>query len=814
MNMKGIIGVLRGSVGRLALSVSVLGILLAPGAFAANPAPQPAPSAPKVAQAPIPTDPVLDLITFSSKYATVLPLVAGQYDSSIARLAAHLLERTHYSRHAFDDEISARFLDRFLELLDPMHIHFLQPDLAEFERYRTKLDDLTRNEGDTGPANVIFARVLQRIEQRVEFVASLLQEHRFEFTGEDRYTPNRKDAAWPKDLPAAQDLWKTHLRYEYLQEKLNQQKPEEIVKTLSNRYKRLLRTFGEFDADEVLQFYLTALAQAYDPHSDYMGKAQLENFAISMKLSLFGIGALLRSEDGYCKIESLVAGGPAARSKKLKPGDRIIAVQQPGQEAVDVVDMKLTKVVEMIRGAKGTEVTLTVIPVDAADPAQRKVIGLVRDEIKLEDQEAKAKLIELPDSHGSLSRIGVIDLPSFYATFDLAGVKGRSEPKSTTEDVAKLIRKLLAEQVSGIVLDLRRNGGGSLEEAIRLTGLFIKEGPIVQVRDTSGDINVEMDPDPGLLYDGPLVVLTSRFSASASEILAAALQDYGRALVVGDRNTHGKGTVQTIYELGKYSNRFPRNFNPGALKVTIRKFYRATGSSTQVRGVTPDVVLPSVNNHMEVGEDSQDYALPWDTIAGEPFERENRLPALIEELRRRSEERQQIDPDFAYVREDAERFRKLMADKSVSLNEAARRKEKDENDARAKARKAERLARVESQAVTYEITLKLADTPGLPPPLSTNQTTAATDPTAEPASPTQPPTPNTAAPDLAQASTGAPAAVTSASAPTDNPDPEAEDEEDKSVTTDVVLVETKRILLDLAALLKRPAPTLPVAASK
>lgn len=726
-------------------------------------------AAPKLAQAETSADLVRDLITFTTKYDQVVPVLSGPYDADVTRLTARVLENMHYSRHPLDQEYGRRFYDRYLDILDPQHFHFTQEDLKEFEPYENRLADLTLRLGDTRPANEIFARFLQRFDQRAALAAEMLQANKFDFTGDDRYTPNRKDVPWPKDLDAAKALWRQHLRYEYLQEELNKLKPDEIIKKLAQRYKRQMRTLAEFDREDILQFYLTALANAYDPHSDYMGKAQLENFAISMKLSLFGIGALLRSDDGYCTIESVLPGGPAARSKKLKAGDKIIAVQQKGGEPVDVVDWKLNKVVELIRGPKSTEVTLTIIPADAADSSARKTVTLVRDEIKLEDQQAKAKLIEVPGDDGKTTRLGLIDLPSFYASFDLGRFKSASAPKSTTDDVMHLIKKLMAEGAQGLVLDLRHNGGGSLEEAIRLTGLFIKEGPIVQVKDANGDVAVEDDPDPTVFYDGPLLVLTSRLSASASEILAAALQDYGRALIVGDKSTHGKGTVQTIYELSKVTKRFPDSFNPGALKVTIRKFYRANGASTQLKGVTPDIVLPSVINEMDVGESTQDYALPWDTIPSAEFTRLNRVQPYVDELLRRTEARQAKDKDWAYMREDIALFRKAKADKSISLNLDQRLKERAEAEARTKARKAERAARPASPEKDYEITLKVADEPGLPPAIGSPEAKAKE----------------------AEEAKATPTASTSADADTE------EDEADKTPVVDVTMDEAKHILLDL-----------------
>ena len=468
-----------------------------------------------------------------------------------------------------------------------------------------------------------------------------------------------------------------------------------------------------------MQYYLTSLAQVYDPHSDYMPKSAFANFNIQMRLSLIGIGALLRSEDGYCRIQELM-DGPAKNSGKIKPNDKIIAVAQGTNPPVDVVDMKLNKVVELIRGPKDTEVRLTIVPVDAPDSSTRKVVSLIRKEIKLEDQEAKAKLIELPGENSQTpQRIGVIDLPSFYGDMD----NRTPDRKSTTSDVAKLLKKLKQENVTGVILDLRRNGGGLLEEAVNLTGLFIKEGPVVQVKDSSGEITVDKDNDPSVLYEGPLVVLTGRFSASASEILAGALQDYGRALIVGDSSTHGKGTVQTVLRL----HQLLRQTNElGALKITIRKFYRASGSSTQLKGVVPDIILPSINNHAEVGEASLPNALPWDTVKSEKYDAVNIIPPLLPELRKRSDARVARDKDFAFVREEIERFKKAKEEKSISMNEEERWKEKKENEARAEARKKELRARPQPNYKTYELTLKNVDLPGLPPPAAKTNTVAST----------------------------------------------------------------------------------------
>jgi carboxyl-terminal processing protease len=665
------------------------------------------------------------------RHTNATALLEGPNDTNIVKVVAEILQTQHYLRLPLNDELSSRFFDRYLDSLDNLHIYFTKADLEQFEKYRTHLDEFTLKRGDAAPAREIFNRFRERLEQQYEFVQNALAKETFTFTGDDRFVLDRKKLPRPADLAEAKKLWMERLRYEYLQEKLNKEKSADIVKNLTRRYTRIIRALNEYDNDDVLQIYLTALAHVYDPHSDYMGRHELENFNIGMKLSLFGIGALLQSDDGICKIKSLTPGGPAERSKKLKPDDKIVAVAQSNSPPVDVVDMKLNKVVELIRGPKDTEVRLTVIPADAADPSARKIINIIRDEIKLEDQAAKAKIIEMPprknaEGRDVSTRLGVIDLPSFYSSFELDGRRGANgEQKSTTTDVALLLRKLTKENVGGIILDLRRNGGGSLEEAINLTGLFIKEGPVVQVKDPDGRVFVDTDPDGSVWYDGPVVVLTSRFSASASEILAGALQDYGRALIVGDSSTHGKGTVQSLLQLSTIMRKagiLPSD-DPGAIKYTIRKFYRASGASTQLQGVTPDIVLPSVNSHMDVGESSLDNPLEYDTIAPAEYDKVNRVQPYLSELKKKSDERIASDVDFAFLRGEVERYKKIKAEKSISLNEEVRLKEKKEADERAKARKKELASRPEPPWKVYDISLKQARMPGLPEPTVRTNTT-------------------------------------------------------------------------------------------
>lgn len=682
-------------------------------------------------------------------------------DNQIAALVARLLVRYHYAHHQLDATTSSRWFDRYLDALDPMHFYFLQSDVKEFEPYRETIGKALWEKGDTSAANKIFRRFLERMDEQAAYAKDLLKTEKFDFSSNDSFVVNRKDLPRPSSMEEAKRIWRDRLRYEYLQEKLNNQKPEEVLKTLTRRYDRTSRTLHELDHDDVFEIFLTSLSQVYDPHSTYMGKASYDNFGIQMRLSLAGIGATLTSEDGYPKIAELVPGGPAARSGQLKVGDRITAVAQGEKEWVDVVDMKLDNAVAMIRGPKGTQVRLKIIPADSMDTSAPKTVAITRDVVKLEAQEAKAKVIDMPKPGGKMERIAVLDVPSFYEDTSRRGEGG----KSTTADVARLIKKLKAEKIDGMILDLRRNPGGSLTEAINLTGLFIKDGPVVQVKDTDGRVTVDKDPDSSILYSGPLVVLTSRFSASASEILAGALQDYGRAVVVGDSSTHGKGTVQTLIELGPIFQDQGRKLShdPGALKLTIQKFYRASGSSTQLRGVVPDIVLPSVSNVVALGEKGLDNALAWDTIKSSTYTPLNWVQPYLPELRKRSDARVATDPDFTYIKEQVVRFQKIKDEKAVSLNEAQRRKEKQEAQALADARKKQLATRKDPPEQIHVLTLSAVDKPGLPP---VSKVTAKTTPD-----------------------------------PTKRLDPDAaEQAEETDTSLDITLKEAKRILLDLVSL--------------
>jgi carboxyl-terminal processing protease len=654
-------------------------------------------------------------------------LAPGPSDGRIAYVTARLLEEFHYLQQPMDAQISERFFDGYLETLDPRRENFLQSDIDSFAHYRTNLDKLTITSSaiaDLTPAYDIYHRFLERLREHDAYVEELLKQDKFKFTGNDQLLLDRRHAPYPADLNEAKQLWREQLRYQILQEKLSRELSatnnvvqtltksnlQEITDTFTRHYRWNYQMTTNGDNTDVLQAYLNALAHAYDPHTDYQNFERAQDFSIQMSLALFGIGAQLTEDDGYCNISKLLRGGPADKSKQLNEGDRIIAVAQGKQSSVDVVDMELGKVVQLIRGPKGTEVRLTISPAD--DRTARRVVTLTRDEIKLEDQEAKAKLIEMPNGHGGTNRLGVIDLPSFYATIPLPGNE-HATLKSTSVDVAKLLQKLKKEKVDGIILDLRSNPGGSLEEAVKFTGLFIKDGPVVLARSPDGNISVDSDTDSSVAYGGPLAVLINRFSASAAEIAAAALQDYGRAIVLGDISTHGKGTVQNLNPLRPLIP--SANSDPGTVKITIRKFYRVTGASTQLKGVVPDIILPDVLNYSpDVGETALENPLPWDTIPSAKYDKLDLVEPYLSALIQRSDERIATNQDFAYIQQDIRQFKKMEADKTVTLNEREQIKEREANQARQKTRDHERQARKAMDEKIYDITVENAGQPGLP----------------------------------------------------------------------------------------------------
>ena len=643
---------------------------------------------------------------------------------------AKALETLHYTRHTLDDTMSDRLLKVYLDTLDYNKLFFTQQDIDEFmAAYDHTLDESIFN-ADIQPAYKIYDRYLKRVEERVGKVKELVKNGKFDFDGDGSIELSRQKSLWPKDDADADRIWHDRIENELLTEQLTDQASDKATadkaagdKTaadketspkkdretpearVAKRYDRLLRTVHEQTKEDEAKYFLNSLALAYDPHSEYMSPSEMDNFSIQMKLSLIGIGAMLRKEDEYSKIVELVPGGPAAVNGKLKVDDRITGVAQGSEPFEDVVDMKLDKVVEKIRGKKGSTVRLQVIPAGTTDTSKREIIAITRDEVKLTEGEARAEIIEHPNASGGVDKLGWITLPGFYAEMDRTSRSG-GKPKSTTADVRRLLERLNKEGVTGLVMDLRRNGGGSLDEAIRLTGLFIKKGPVVQSKDYAKKTEVMSDTDPEIVYNGPLVVLTSHLSASASEIFAGALQDYGRATIVGDKNTFGKGTVQTLFEVGRLMSPFGfKTADAGALKLTISKFYRPSGQSTQLQGVMSDIVLPSRYAHLEVGEDALKYPLDYDTVAKADYEKWPGSQPDLEDLRAKSAARIKGDPEFRYLEQDIARMENRIKDNTLSLNKDQREKELAADKKRVEDIKAERLARHVEKPVTYALTL-------------------------------------------------------------------------------------------------------------
>lgn len=624
---------------------------------------------------------------------------------------AQLLEQGHLTQQSFDERVSERLLDTYLETLDYSRMFFTQEDVDELHRiYGRELQDYLRL-GNPSPVYDIHGLYKERLRERVNHVKQLLKKN-YQFDSDETFALDRSEAPWPANDEAAAALWEKRIQSELLQLKLSDHTDEPVNERVLKRYNQLLhRVEGQSKRDVVYDF-LACLARVYDPHSEYLDPDDLENFEISMKLSLVGIGAVLRSEDGYAQIVELVPGGPAERSGELGVNDKIAGVAQGEGEFVDVVDMELDEVVKLIRGEKGTTVRLLTIPAKAVDPSQKRTVRIVRDKVELKQQEARAEVIERLGPDGKPERLGWITLPSFYA--DMGKSRAEKDAKSTTRDVAILIERLKKEKIEGLVIDLRSNGGGSLEEAVNLTGLFIKEGPVVQAKDTNGNITISRDRDARIAYDGPLVVLTSRLSASASEIFAGALQDYNRAVIVGDASTFGKGTVQTMLDLGRFMAPIGgESANAGALKLTIQQFYRPSGQSTQLRGVMSDIILPTLTDQKDIGESALDSPLPYDEVSPLRIEKFADEPLHIEELRERSEARVVNSREFQYVLEDIQRIEERKKRNAISLNEETRRAEIEALEERADQRTAEREARDQPDPTVYEITLDNVENPEL-----------------------------------------------------------------------------------------------------
>lgn len=596
----------------------------------------------------------------------------------IATRVADRLPHIHLNRNAFDDSIATNALALFIDSLDYDHTFFLASDIAEFQKQATNLDNQVAA-GDTSYSQVIFDRFKERVTNRVAYVNQLLNQP-IDLDKAENYRWKRDTAPWPVNESEWNDLWRKKVKNDYVsrvaaieagkndpkpagtntvdEARIEALTPVEFVRERYKQYQLLID--NNFDKETVLQRYLSAFTRSYDPHSEYLSPRGVEDFDINMSLSLVGIGAMLRSEDGMAKITQLIAGGPAELDGRLQAGDKIIAVAQSNAAPVSILYWPLSKAVRLIRGEKGTKVVLTIIPADDTTGTRTKTIDLVRDEVKLEAQAAKGEVRQITETNGVPHRIGVLTLPEFYADFEAAR-NGKDGARRASVDVRRILGEFATNHVDGVILDLRNDGGGSLTEAIDIAGLFISVGPVVQVREQRG-VAILPDGDPDTVYSGPLVVLVNRLSASASEIVAAALQDYGRALIVGDSKTHGKGTVQTVYPLSKLSE------DLGSLKVTTASFYRIAGGSTQLKGVVPDVVLPSLYDALDIGEESLPNALPWSQVRGAYYRPwTDSVKPAIPELRKHSEARVAGSPAFTTFLARRERLRSRMENPEISL---------------------------------------------------------------------------------------------------------------------------------------------------
>lgn len=666
------------------------------------------------------------------------------------RFLIEALERAHYRQMPLNQVEGVDFLASYLEALDRNRLFFTADDVEEFNlRFGNTVMQLIRR-GNLYPALLIFEHYRNRTNDRVEWIFNRLEEP-FDFSTAATFEPDRSEHGWAEGLAAADDLWNRRLKYELLNEILSNHSTStslsimdpmldmeisdddgdngstktegdaepaeeksfdellaEAIDNIRKRYERLQRSVRDFEPHEVQEAYLTALASQYDPHSTFLSADSREDFSIAMGNSLVGIGAILSDEDGYTTIRELLPGGPAEESGLLHPNDRIVGVAEGDGEIVDIIGLKLRRVVKMIRGEKGSEVRLQIRPADA-DPGERRVISLIRDEIRLTANLARANLYLTPADDGREVRIGVITLPAFYGS-----VESNDSP-STTRDVRELIDSLKALDVEGIVLDLRRNGGGMLSEAVDLTGLFIPLGPVVQVRSWDGNTRVFSDRNPNVAWEGPLAVLTSRYSASASEIVAGALRNYQRALVIGESSTHGKGTVQTIYE-------FDRARKRGAAKITVQKYYLPDGSSTQIKGVPSDIVLPSFNEVLPIGEGDLKNALEWDTLDRLPFDAHLRLgwdgepiaSELIGWLSNRSQQRQDSLEEFQFLNRNIEWFTQRQEQQSFSLNYEERLAQMEKDNQFREQMRSQRRELATLNFDSEEILLASAHTPKSP----------------------------------------------------------------------------------------------------
>lgn len=609
--------------------------------------------------------------------------------SEEAETLVQLLETDHYNRSSVTSDTYKEVIPEYMAALDQQHLFFLDSDKKEFlRRYGSNIYYNVSYLGKIDAAYDIFDVYDQRVTSRVGWIFGELKKD-FDFSTNDTFRLDRSKSEWPSSAMEADELWRKRLKFELLAELLNKKTLEQAREVVRKRYERILKTVGETDGNDLSETFLSTIAGLYDPHSTYMSADFLEDFSIQMKLQLVGIGAMLGLEDDVCTVKEIVPGGPADLNRQLKPNDKIIAVAQDGGEPVEIIGMKLRKIVDMIRGAKGTKVHLIVQPANATDSSVRKEVVITRDVVKLDSARARAAVFQVPGPDGKPVPLGVVTLPAFYGP----GEDGDTDADKTSasDDVDKLVIELKQAGIQGLVLDLRHNGGGYLSEAIRLASLFIHRGPVVQVRSSEGEIEVESDTAEHLAYAGPMAVLVDRFSASASEIVAGALQDYGRAVVIGDTSTHGKGTVQAVIEMNRVNRMLARSdVKTGAAKITIQKFYLPDGSSTQLKGVVSDIVLPSIDEFLPIGESDLPHALVWDKIPTSFFDGVPIDARVLARLRQNSAQRQANLEEFAFLRKYVDWFKAREAEKLISLNIDERRRQKVADDSFRKEIKLER----------------------------------------------------------------------------------------------------------------------------
>jgi carboxyl-terminal processing protease len=603
-------------------------------------------------------------------------------EAQAAHLAAELLARYHYKAMPIDSALSEKIFAQYLKSLDPEKLFFVQADIDQLSGARTKLGDAILKEDLTTPF-AIFNLFEKRAAERFSNARALLK-NGFDFQQNESYQFSREKEAWPKTESEMRELWRKRVKSDWLRLKLAGKDDKSIVEILDKRYDNYLKRIARVKSADAFQTYMNAYTMAIDPHTNYMAPRAAEEFDISMRLSLVGIGAVLAEVDEYATIRELVPGGPASLSGQLKPGDRILGVAQgEGGVMIEAIGWRLDDTVALIRGPADTVVVLDVLPVDAGPDGKHKLVSLVRKTISLEQQAAKASVHTIVDGKAT-RRVGVITLASFYEDF-AARQKGAKDFKSATRDVARLLEGLKKAKVDSVLIDVRNNGGGSLSEAVELTGLFIDRGPVVQQRNAKGQISVENDTRAGVAWDGPLAVLINRSSASASEIFAAAIQDYGRGLVIGEPS-FGKGTVQSVVDLDQIAKNSKPQF--GELKMTVAQFFRINGDTTQLRGVTPDIALPSLGDAESFGESSFDNALPWTQIKAANYSRAGDLKGLLPVLLVLHDTRVKDDKDFQYLQEDIAEYRLRRKKNLISLNEAERRKELAAEEARLVSREA------------------------------------------------------------------------------------------------------------------------------